>query len=49
METLTEALPITLVVIESEQNDRDHHLQNETTIGTGDRFVGHFLIGTAVA
>jgi len=49
METLTEALPITLVVIESEQTDRAHHLQNETTIGTGDRYDGHLLIGTALA
>jgi len=49
METLTEALPITLVVIESEQTDCAHHLQNETTIGTGDRYDGHLLIGTALA
>jgi len=25
------------------------NLQNETTIGTGDRYDGHLLIGTALA
>jgi len=41
MVTLTDALPITFVVIKFERTDLAHHLQDETAIGTGDRYDGH--------
>jgi hypothetical protein len=47
--TFTEALPIVLVVIVSEQTGLAHHVQAETAIVTGDRYDGHLLIGTALA
>jgi hypothetical protein len=39
--TFTEALPITELVVESAETDLARHLQDETAIGTGDRYDGH--------